>query len=84
MPTSATGTSTETPRPARGFSLIELLVVVLLVGIILTMATLAVGPTTGADDSAAEARRLAALLELAREQAVLHALSLLRDRAGGR
>ena len=69
MPTSATGTSTEAPRQGRGFSLLELLVVLLLVGIILTMATLAVAPAVGRDDGNGEARRLTALLQLAREQA---------------
>jgi len=83
MPTSATGTSTEAPRQGRGFSLLELLVVLLLVGIILTMATLAVAPAVGRDDGSGEARRLAALLQLAREQAVLqgyeHGLEVSRD-----
>lgn len=74
MPTLATGTSTELPRPARGFSLLELLVVLLLIGIILTMATLSVGPVGNRADSASEAHRLAALLQLAREQAVLQGL----------
>ncbi len=83
MPTSATGNSTEAPRPARGFSLLELLVVLLLVGIILTMATLSIGPVGHRADGAGEARRLAALLQLAREQAVLqgleHGLEVSRD-----
>lgn len=83
MPISATGTSTEVPRLARGFSLLELLVVLLLVGVILTMATLAVAPAVGRVDGADEARRLAALLQLAREQAVLqgleHGLEVSRD-----
>ncbi|MDX1594533.1 MAG: type II secretion system minor pseudopilin GspH [Gammaproteobacteria bacterium] len=83
MPTWATGSSTDRRPPARGFSLLELLVVVLLIGIILTMATLAVGPALGRHDGAEEARRLAALLQLAREQAVLrgveHGLEVTRD-----
>jgi general secretion pathway protein H len=83
MSTSATGTSTDRRRAGRGFSLLELLVVLLLIGIILTLATLAVRPRLGAADSGDEAARLAALLQLAREQAVLqgveHGLELARD-----
>jgi len=78
----ATGTSTEPRLTASGFSLIELLVVLLLIGIILTMATLAVRPGLGTADGDDEAARLAALLQLAREQAVLqgveHGLELNR------
>jgi general secretion pathway protein H len=80
MPTWATGTSTERRPAERGFSLLELLVVLLIVGVTLTMATLAVGPMLGRDDGDDEAVRLAAVLRLAREQAVLqgaeHGLSL--------
>ena len=71
MPTSVTGSSTEPLTADGGFSLIELLVVLLLIGIILTMATLAVRPGLGVADGDDEAARLAALLQLAREQAVL-------------
>lgn len=71
MPTSETGSSTEPLTTDGGFSLIELLVVLLLIGIILTMATLTVRPGLGVADGDDEAARLAALLQLAREQAVL-------------
>jgi general secretion pathway protein H len=94
MPTSVTGNSTRPLAINGGFSLIELLVVLLLIGIILTMATLAIRPGLGAADGDDESARLAALLQLAREQAVLqgdeHGLELssggyqllmLRDRA---
>jgi len=83
MPTSATGTSTERHPRAGGFTLLELLVVLLIIGVTLTMATLAIGPLLGRRDGGDEAQRLGALVQLAREQAVLqgveHGLALSRD-----
>ena len=82
MPTWATGISTDRRLDERGFSLLELLVVLLIVGITLTMATLAIGPLLGRNDDD-EAARLGAVLQLAREQAVLqgieHGLELTTD-----
>lgn len=55
---------------ARGFTLLEILVVVLIIGIVLSLATLAFRDDT-ADRLQTEARRLAALLTLASQEAVL-------------
>lgn len=60
-----------------GFTLLELLVVVFIVGIIATMFTLSVGVTAGSDrEMRREADRLASLLELALEDATFQAREL--------
>jgi general secretion pathway protein H len=56
--------------PHQGFTLIEVLVVIVLIGVILTFAVLSVG-NPQRDILEREARRLAALMELAGEEAVL-------------
>lgn len=53
-----------------GFTLIELLVVLVLIGIIVSFAVLSAG-TSGEREAELEARRLAALIDLAGEEAVL-------------
>lgn len=56
------------PRsPHAGFSLVEILVVLILLGIIVTSATLAM-PGRAEHDALTEARRLAALVEFAAEE----------------
>ena len=54
----------------RGFTLLELLVVILVIGLIMSFASLSVGQTGGrvADE---EGRRLAALIQLAEEESIL-------------
>lgn len=57
----------------RGFTLLELLVVVLIIGILAGFAVLSVGDGGRGQRLEQEARRLAALIELASEEAVLRA-----------
>lgn len=74
-PTSATGRSNNThksrPNTLRGFSLLEVLVVVFIVGVLATMFTLSVGVTGGDRELETEVKRLIAVIDLAREEAVI-------------
>src|SRR5690606_18671268 len=58
-------------RAARGFTLVEVMVVVLIIGIMLTFATLSVGDRAAGDTIEPEARRLQELFRLASEEAEL-------------
>ncbi|MDQ2696257.1 MAG: type II secretion system minor pseudopilin GspH [Pseudomonadota bacterium] len=69
MPTLATG-AWSSPRPA-GFTLLEVMVTLVLVGILTTLAVLSVGGRSDQERLAEEARRLAALLELNHQEAML-------------
>lgn len=60
----------------RGFSLLELLVVVVIIGILATMFTLSLGLTSGDRELEREIDRLEALLQLASEDAVLRGREL--------
>ncbi len=60
------------PRAAHGFTLIELLVVLVIVGVVLTVAGLRMSGHSTYDQANTEARRLAALVKLAGEQAILN------------
>lgn len=76
MPTSATGISTERPTPAAaprtaGFTLLELLVVVTIIGVFVGAAVLSTGISGDDRDIEREAFRLTSLLDLVREEALM-------------
>ena len=64
------------PKASRGFTLIEVLVVLLIIGLTVGFVTLSIGTGGAARQTEEEARRLAALIELAREEAVLRSQEL--------
>ena len=70
MPMSVTGTTSSSWSRAGGFTLLEMLVVVFIIGIMAAMFTLSVGVAGGTDrELRREAERLATLLALALEDA---------------
>jgi general secretion pathway protein H len=75
----AHGISIDTKPAARrigGFSLLELLVVVVIIGILATMMTLSLGVTGGDRDLEQDVKRLRALIALASEDALLQGREL--------
>lgn len=60
----------------RGFTLLELLVVLFIIGITLGFATLTISGDDGADRLEREAERLEALMEMASEEAVLFGVEI--------
>lgn len=82
MRTSATGSNRATARvaggayPAGGFTYIELLVVVFLLGLLVSLALLSLQGETPAERLEREARRLYARMDLAREESVLQGRTL--------
>ena len=63
-------------RPTSGFTLLELLVVLLIVGILVSLLTLSVG-LVGADSAQRrEAERIEALVQLAGEETMLHGIEM--------
>jgi general secretion pathway protein H len=73
MPTSATGISTSrsAPQPSRGFSLLELLIVVTIIGIFAGAAVLSLGVVGRDREIERETLRLQSLLSLLREEALM-------------
>ena len=65
----ATGTLNKAPRASAGFTLIEVMVVLLIIGVSIGFISLNVGPRRQVVEE--EAKRLAALLNLAQEEAIL-------------
>lgn len=71
MPTSGTGISTDVAGRSSGFSLLELMVVVAIIGIMAGALVLSVGIGNEERDQEQEARRLSGLIGLLREEALM-------------
>ena len=67
---------THLKRHARGFTLLEILVVVIIIGVMATLVVLSIGSRTLDDRLATEARRLQELFALAADEAVLQGVEL--------
>lgn len=77
MPMSVTGSSSSPPSRTGGFTLLEVLVVVFIIGIMAAMFTLSVGVAGGADrELRREAERIETLIALALEDATFQSHEL--------
>lgn len=70
------------PRSSRGFTLLELLVVLLIIGVLISFAVLSISRADNAVEE--EAQRLAALIKLASQEAVLQGRELAIEFDGDR
>jgi len=73
---SAAGWEPVLRRHSKGFTLLEILVVVVIIGVMATLAVLSIGNRTVDDRLATEARRLREVLALAADEAVLQGVEL--------
>ena len=71
MRTSATGTSTSSVTGKRGFTLVELLVVLFIIGLVTAVAMLSMSAGGGNRDVTEERDRLVGLIDVLREKAEL-------------
>ena len=76
MPTSGTGTLRASRPRSQGFTLLEILVVVAIIGVMAALALLSIGSRSLDDRLAVEARRLQEVLALAADEAVLQGVEL--------
>ncbi len=60
----------------RGFTLLELMVVIVIIGIVMSFVTVSIGGDNRAEELGREAKRLAALMDLASDEAVLRSTQL--------
>lgn len=72
------------PRSAQGFTLLELMIVILIMGVMVTFASLSIGNRVNEDKLENEARRTEAILRLASEEAEAKGIEIgLRFTEGG-
>jgi len=64
------------PRGAAGFTLIEIMVVIVIIGILVTFVSLSIGNRALDDRMEAEARRLEKLMQLAADEAQIQGMEL--------